>query len=181
MTTSTMTITEALSEVNLISKKIDSKKPVILMNAIRNEHLPDPYEKEGGSSEMVKREWQSLSDLSRRLEKVRAAISQANLANTIRIDETEKTIHDWLVWKRETQKWSQEFISQVLNQVKQNQGQFERAPQVFKDQDGTVKLLKLTVNVDIPEWQRRLENNVELTEKLDGQLSLKNATITVTI
>ncbi len=42
-----ITITEALSEVNLLKKKIEKKKEMILANLAKFKHVPDPYEKQG--------------------------------------------------------------------------------------------------------------------------------------
>lgn len=181
MTTATMTITEALSEINLIDKKIDSKSPVIIQHLVRVDHSPDPYEKEGGSAQMIQSEFQAVTDLIRRHEKFKAAIAKANLDTQITIGNTTKSVHDWLVWKRDYMEHELKFVKQMLDTVKMNQDTFNRAPQVMKEQDGSQRIVKLLVNVDLPFFQRKLEELVTVKEKLDGQLSLKNATVTVTV
>jgi len=63
----TMTITEALSQVNLVKKKLDHKKKAALQLLVRAEHVKDPYESEGGTKEFLKRELQAIDDLHTRL------------------------------------------------------------------------------------------------------------------
>lgn len=90
-----ITITEALSEVNLIKKKIASKQNRITTALVRATHVADPFESEGGSKAMIKSELQGIHDLNRRLARIRAGISQANLETEITIGEDNRTIHDW--------------------------------------------------------------------------------------
>jgi hypothetical protein len=58
-----LTITEALSEINLIKKKLVSKRGNVTQNLTRALHVKDPYESQGGSEAMIRAEVQSIADL----------------------------------------------------------------------------------------------------------------------
>lgn len=176
-----ITITEALSEVNLVKKKIAAKQEKIRGALVRADHVKDPFEKEDGSVEMIKREFQAIQDLSTRLQKIRAGISQTNISTTITIEGQTRSIHDWLVWRRELQKGEQGFIQICHSTVKQHVDSLMRQPQVVKDNEGKATLVEYKINVDYAELLKRDHTITEILERLDGQLSLKNATITFEI
>lgn len=178
-----MTITEALSEINLIKKRLADKRTMIQGMLIQAEHLADPYEKESGSSVVIQREMQAMSDLQTRLITLRKGISRANLETEVTIKEGDvvmtQSLHDWLIWKREVIHEHMSFLAATNGKVKAYIEQASRTPQVFKDDAGNVHLLKHKINVDYPAWQRSLSAVSAILEKLDGQLSLKNATVLV--
>lgn len=176
-----ITVTEALSEINLIKKKVTAKQEKIQGMLTRVEHLADPFASDGGSPQVIKNEYQALYDLQRRLMKIRAAISSANLENTITIGLATYTIHDWLIWKREVRAGHIGFVSAVNRLIKTHLDQQSRQPQVYKDEAGAVQLVKTSINIDYPTWLKYEAEMTEMTEKLDGQLSLKNATILVEV
>lgn len=177
----TITLTEALSEVNLINKKIESKRLKIKGTLSRAEHVPDPFESEGGSPKMIQSELQSIEDLSRRLSRIRGAISLANLNNNITVGEETRTIHDWLVWKREVAKGQIEFSAAVSRDLKAQIDKGSTQPQIYKDQQEQTHLVKWLYNIDYSQWCKNHEKLTDKFETLDGKLSLKNAIITVTI
>lgn len=176
-----ITITEALSEVNLIKKKIIAKQSKIKEGLFRVEHLPDPFISEGGSASMIGRETQGIQDLNQRLARIRATISLANLTNNISISGDLRTIHDWLIWKREIAKDQIAFVSSVHKNVKTHMDQSGKTPQVYKDTNDAVQIVKYVYNLDYAQWLKHDEILNEKLEQLDGQLSLKNATILVEI
>lgn len=176
-----ITITEALSEVNLIKKKLDASRSIILNNLARAKHLKDPFEGEGGSFKKNERVLQSIYDLQNRLEKIRGRISAANLEHSITIGESTKTIFDWLTWKREIAGDHQKFVSQVYASSKNTFDDASRNPKVWQDEQDKKHLLEIILNIDLAYWLKKQETLTEILEKLDGQLSLKNATITVDI
>lgn len=176
-----MTITEALSEVNLLKKRLDHKKKNFVPLTVKAEHAVDPYASEGGTPAFLKKELQAIEDLQKRFVKIRAAISRANLDNVITIGERTAPIHDWLTWKREISKEETSFINSVVNGVKTAQDQVAKQPQCYDAPDGTKHLLKLTTNIDYPAFVKKQEEMSMLFEQLDGKLSLKNATILIEI
>jgi hypothetical protein len=176
-----ITITEALSEINLIKKKIQAKQSKIQGMLTQVEHLPDPWAQLGGAQIVIKQEYQSICDLQYRLQLLRTGISAVNLQNEITIGQFIKTIHNWLIWKREIYKSHEQFIRVVNSAVKSYIDQASKSPQVYKDDTGNVQLVKTKVNIEYPEWQRYEQELMEINEKLDGQLSLKNATILIEV
>lgn len=176
-----ITITEALSDINLIKKKIASHQNNIKSVLVRMKHIKDPFESDGGSTQMIKRAKQALTDQQKRLEKIRGAISSANLTHEITVGETTKTIFDWLTWKREISGDHAEFVQSVYQTVRNEQQRIEKSPQVYEDAEGKKHMVELVSNIDISDWLREIEISTEMLEKLDGQLSLKNATIVIDI
>lgn len=175
------TITEALSEINLIKKKIDSNKETITNNLTRVKHVKDPFESDGGTANLIKQKIQSIASLFVRLEKIKGAIAQANLMNEITIGENTKTIFDWLTWKRDISKDHLAFLNQISANVTNQIASNSRNPQVFKDESGNTQLVEVISNVDLSDILRKREIMTEQIEKLDGQLSLKNATIMIEV
>lgn len=177
-----ITITEALSEVNLIKKKIKAAHEKVSGMLFRLEHQADPFASEGGSAEVVKRELQSIGDLNGRLVGIRAAISRANLDNIIMINGFSQSIHNWLIWKREIAEIHSKFVANVINIVGGQQASNSARPQVYKDErSGEVMIVKQVINIEYPKWLEMQARQTETFEKLDGQLSLKNATILISI
>lgn len=176
-----ITITEALSEINLIKKKIEGKKTEILNNLAKVAHVPDPYANQGGGFAANKAQLQSIKDLNSRLTRIRGAISGANIANTISIMGETKTINDWLTWKREISVIDSKFLMDLCTKSKANMDHWAKQPQVYKDDSGTTHLVKYESNIDYVEVLKESERTSEIFEKLDGQLSLKNATIVIEI
>lgn len=176
-----MTITEALSEINLLKKKVQAKEKAVSGLLVSAEHVKDPYADEGGTAKFLEKEFQSIGDFRRRLIKIRSAISKANLENEITLAETTMSIQDWLTWKREVAKEETSLINTVCSTVKRFLDESTNKPQCYQDSEGKPQLLKLKSNVDYAAFVRKQEKMTELFENLDGKLSLKNATIVVSI
>lgn len=176
-----ITITEALSEINLIKKKIEKKKETVLANLARAKHMPDPFKDDGGSAVAMAAHIQSVNDLNHRLVRIRGAISQANILNGIHINGETRTIQDWLTWKREVSAGENKFLSDISRMTKSSMEHWAKSPQVYKDDSGGTHLVEFENNVDYAKLLKEVEKFTEILEKLDGQLSLKNATITIDI
>ena len=176
-----MTITEALSEINLIKKKAEKKTNAILANLTKPKHLPDQLESEGGSKQFLKQEIQALEDLYNRQIKIKGSIGKANITNNITINGKTQSIHDWLIWKRDIAQVQINFNTKVYTEVKKQIEQFQRQPQIYKDKDDKTQLLEIEPNVEYGEFLKKTEELQDVFDKLDGQLSLKNATIIIEI
>jgi len=172
-----LTVTEALSELNLIKKKVEKKREVVLNSLIRPKHLKDKLESSGGSRDFIKAELQSVSDLLARYLKLKGAIADANIKNTIQVNGTTKSIYDWLNWKRDMSNSDLHFNNSVHQSVQKHFDSIAKQPQVFKDDDGKTHLLEYEANVEYGDFVKLAEMTQETLERLDGQLSLKNATI----
>jgi len=176
-----MTITEALSEVNLIKKKIEKKAEFLKGNTARPEHLKDMFEADGGSLVKNGAEIQAVDDLYARLVKIRSAIAQANLANEITLNEKTMPIQDWLTWKREVATNVIGLTQAIHKSVKRTLDDAMTQPKVYKDEQGNTHLLKVVPCFDYAGLIKKEENLTALLEQLDGKLSLKNATILVDV
>lgn len=174
-----ITITEALSELNLIKKKVDKKRGNILGILVTAKHIKDPLESVGGAIAFIKSENQAIDDLNSRYIKLKGAIAKANIDNAITINGFTKNIHDWLIWKRDIAKLDISFYENVYKDVKQRMDQFAKQPSIYKDEKDVTHLIEPLSNVDQGWYLKKAEELTEVFEKLDGQLSLKNATIVV--
>lgn len=154
---------------------------MVLANLAKFKHVPDPYEKQGGGAQANLNELQSIRDLGQRLIRLRTAISQANISNSISINGHERSIHDWLTWKREVAPVKLKFIQDLASKTKQNMDHFAKSPQVYKDEAGTTHLVEFQSNIDYADVLKESEIIGDCLEKLDGQLSMKNARIEIDI
>lgn len=174
-----ITITEALSEINLLKKKIEKKELIVAGNLIRVKHIKDPLE--GGSQFYVARELQAIKDLNKRYVKIKSAIAQANIKTLVTIGDDTKSIFDWLTWKRDIADKQTKLLQQINLGIKNHLDSQAQRPNVYKDDEGKVHLVEYELNVDYSTQLAAAQSLSDTIEKLDGQLSLKNATIQVEI
>lgn len=175
------TITEALAEVKLIEKKLIKKRELVLANLTRFAHMKDPMEADGGTAAFVEREHQAMRDLQTRLEKIRCSIADANLKTEVTVGETTKSMFEWLTWKREVAPGYLNFLKQAHLSTKSAIDNQNSRPGVVTDSEGKQKLAELILNVNYLDYIRQAEKANDLLEQLDGQLSLKNATVLINI
>lgn len=173
-----ITITEALAEIKLIDKKVTSKIAFISGNLSRVAHMPDAL---GDSKDALTREVQAINDLQSRVVKIRSAIAQANLDTSITVNERTKSVYDWLTWKREVSEKELGLYKSIYNGVKAGMDAAANRPQIYKDDQGNTHLVQMVFSLDYPEYVKKAELLQDLLEKLDGQLSLKNATVVIDV
>lgn len=179
---STMTITEGLAEIKTIQKRVEKKRDFILANVVRQDRIKDPLEKQGGSEAVLEREIQSITDLWERLIKIRAAINRANLENGISIEGQARTVGDWISWKREVAPHAGNLWQQMTGHIQNAKTQVAQkglrtvasAAQAESPDD-------VIVAVDILKLAQAREQVENVLGILDGQLSLKNATILISV
>ena len=176
-----MTITEALSEVTLIQKKIEKKQATVRDNLTVYEHQDDPYEKDGGLTKAMEAEVQSITDLEKRLLQIRRGIAKANMETEVKIGERTMSIFDWLNWRREVAKSSSSFAQTIYTKTKQTLDSNASRPAVYKDENEEQHLAKVKAVLPHTDYLKKAEDIEETLERLDGQLSLKNATVTITL
>lgn len=169
------TITEALAELKTIDKRLSAKRDFIRNYMFRLDNLKDPFEKEGGSQDKVQAELQSISDLESRAVSLRRAIQSANEKTILNLHGSEMSIADWLVWRREVapnQKMFAQELSRRLMQARET---------INRQQAGTsdTNKVQMVVNIDESRLNKDLEKIELILGDLDGQLSLKNATVMV--
>lgn len=173
-----MTITEALAEIKTVLKRIQSKREFIETYQFRIDSLKDPLEKDGGSSKAVAEAGQAVADLETRVVALRTAIADANSSNTITLEGVEKPIADWLIWRREIAPGQERFLNGLANKLSSARssvaGQKYRWGDAKSEQD---KPVDIVVNIDETKLNADKEQMKNILGQLDGQLSLKNATI----
>lgn len=178
-----MTITEALAEIKTISKRIQSKQEFIQQYQLRADSLKDPLEKDGGSLSSVASAFQAIDDLEIRLVALRQAIADANVNTKITIEKTEKSIAEWLVWRREIAPNKDQFLHSLAYKLASVRDQLRRQPASNWNKPAIEpeKQMDIIVNVDekmISDDREQLKN---ILGQLDGQLSLKNATVQLAV
>jgi len=174
-----ITITEALAEIPTLDKRIEKKKEFIGNFLYRQANLRDPHEKDGGSAKLIEQEMQAIKDLEERHVKIRLAIQQANSRESITVLGETHTIASWLTWRREVAPLAREFYSRIMKSLNTTRNQaMQKGMQVTTNQTSDSQN-DIVVNINekqIAEQAEHLENVLGI---LDGQLSLKNATVLI--
>ena len=176
-----ITITEALAEIKLINDKIQKKQSFVLGNLTRVRQVADPLASKGGTSVVIASEVQSIADLETRLAKIRTAIMLANLNNTAECGGETKSLYEWLIWKREVAGKRSQFYNQIYNDTKRKVDEIQRQPQLFKADGDKPVLVELEASLPYMDYAAKYSSVVETLNKLDGILSLKNATVMVEV
>lgn len=166
-----MTITEALGKIKTIDARIEKKKQVVMEHLVRPSALVDPLEERGGQRVLVAGEMQAIRDLLEYKLAIKKAINEMNLETEITVGDTTMTVSEWLVWKRDIAPLWIDALQGMLRKISSERNEFLRR------MAGTPGQLSLLVNLDEEELSRRLENIVKTFGEMDGQLSLRNATV----
>jgi hypothetical protein len=176
-----ITITEALAELKTIDKRIAKKREFVLSYLLRQEMFKDPLERDGGSVSAIKRESQAIRDLEERKIVIRRAVQQANERNSVTVGRQTRTIADWLVWRREVAPVQQQFLAGIRGKIEQARQEATRKGGGLTSSAELAKPNDVIVNVNEQELARDIEQLEEVLGALDGQLSLKNATLTIDV
>lgn len=175
-----ITITEALAEIPTIEKRIEKKQEFIMNYLYRQSSIRDPHEKEGGSVEMIAREMQAISDLQKRLINIRSSIQKVNAKTKVTVLDQTRSITDWLTWRREVAPQEQRFLQDLMYSITNVRQKAMNQGVSVTDKDAGFSS-DYIVNVNERELAEKIENLENVLGILDGQLSLKNATITLDI
>lgn len=177
-----MTITEALAFLKTNEKKLDKKRESVSTFLYRSNGLKDPLEKDGGSEEFIKKELQAIADLERNHIKVRTAIQAVNLSVNLTINGTTMSIAEWLTWKKEVAYRQISAISDMRKKIQAARNEAARLGRVVvggeKEATTPTDLIVNLSEKSLAEEAERLEDTLGT---LDGQLSLKNATVMVEV
>lgn len=177
-----ITITEGLAEIRTITKRIVSKRLSIVPYLTRQEGLKDPLEKNGGSPAVIAREMQAIKDLEDRIVAIRCAIQSANDATTVEINGMARTISQWIIWRRDIAPDLKSHLSlhrQTLASVRQTA--IRQGNAVVTNADKAAKPTDFIINIDEGELAKAIEDMENTLGTLDGQLSLKNATVLINV
>lgn len=175
-----MTITEALAEIKTLGKRTTKKRESIAMYLARQERFKDPMEKEGGSVEFIKRERQAIADLEARIIVLRLAIQRANETTTLSVQGDVRTIAAWLVWRRDVAPGRTSFFTAVRAGIQNVRREAQQKG--LNVLSGDVKAgtdTDIYINLNERDLVEETEKHEQILGDLDGQLSLKNATVQV--
>ena len=129
---------------------------------------------------MIAREKQAIADLQDRLINIRSVIQKANAENTIAIENQTKTIVDWLTWRREIAPKEQDFLRNLMQRINSMRQQAMKQGVSVTEKDAGFSS-DYVVNINERELSEKIESLENILGVLDGQLSLKNATIKIEI
>lgn len=178
---SKITITEALQEVKTIDARIQKKREFIFNFLFRQNNQRDPHEKDGGSAQLISRERQSINDLLERKIAIRNAINVANSTNSITIKDQTRTISEWLVWKRDVAPTLKAVLNETAARLQSMRQDVSRKGLTVTQNAPAEVTLDVVVNVNEAELAKQIETLEETLSTLDGQFSLKNATISIEV
>jgi len=177
-----ITITEALAEIKTIGKRLESKRASIFPYLARQDGVRDPLEKSGGSEKFIVQERQAINDLEQRVIALRRGIQKVNDETTVTINGTSRTISEWLTWRRDIAPNQRGFLTNLrtqLNNVRSKAQQQGSAMVSATAITADTKPTDIIVNIDETALSTELEAIEDTLGQLDGQLSLKNATVTI--
>lgn len=175
-----MTITESLAEIKTIAKRISSKRDFIKQYLIRMENVKDPLEKDGGSVKAISEAMQSIRDLEDRVVELRRRIQMANESTHVEIDGVDRSVADWLVWRRDVSPGRTNFLHNLRLALTSVRDQARRqGSSLFGPGTVAEKSNDIIVHINETELAAESEKLENILGQLDGQLSLKNATVMV--
>lgn len=175
------TVTEVLAEIATIDKRLPKKIADVQPYVWRYEAMRDPFEKDGGSAKYLAEQRQSFEDLLERKIKLRREIARSNDATDLTVDGEVRIVADWLVWKREVYPQLREFLSRQVRDAQTARQQAQRSGGGVVMPGTNSKPDDVVINIDEQQAIKDLEALEEKYGKLDGLLSLKNATTEIDI
>jgi len=176
-----ITITEALAEVPTLVKRINKKQKTVIDFLARPSGLRDPHEKDGGSEVLIAQTLQSIGDLEQRLIDIRSGIARANAATKITIGDRTRTITDWRTWRREVAEGQRARLKSMANTLRAVHQKAQSQGGKTTDGQSEATAQDWIVNVNEKDLSEQIEALETILGALDGQLSLKNATTTITL
>lgn len=179
----TITITEALADIKTTQARIEKKRGAVKQYLARDSRMMDPMEAEGGSKIFVQRERQSIRDLEAKIVKTRTAIQSKNLITFIQIEGQERSVSDWLNWRREVSEGASRFLQELTNQLMTTRARALQQGMNMREQDDgkPSKQGDLIVSLSEADLAREVDEMQNVLGQLDGKLSLVNATTFVEV
>jgi hypothetical protein len=184
---STMTVTEALAEIKTLGKRIQKRRENVLPYLWRQEFVADPMAKNDvrTSTEFIRRELQGAKDLEERLVNLRVAIQAHNQVTQITVDGETRSVAGWLTWRKEVLPGVETFLGVLRKRLDQMRADASQkhvgVVNVSQSVGGQAAYNDVVVNLDEGDLARQVEHLELVKGTLDGQLSLVNATTTITI
>jgi hypothetical protein len=175
-----ITITEALAEIKTVQKRIASKREFVAAFLSRQDGIKDPLEKDGGSFQAIARERQAIGDLEGRIVAIRRGIQRVNDSTPITINGVSRSIADWLVWRRDVAPGHQQFLAAMRAKLNSTRDQARKqGVNMIAATAVAEKPQDFVVNINEQDLAKEIEDLEDTLGQLDGQLSLKNATVAI--
>ena len=175
------TITEALAELATLDKRLPKKAADMLPYVARLEQIKDPFVKTGGSEKYLAEQRQSFSDLQVRKIMLRSAIAKANAETVIEVAGRSMSVADWLVWKRECYAPYVSMLKGLLGQAQGARAEAQKRGVALVTTNTASTPEDIVVNVDEQGLVNEIDGMEEVYGRLDGLLSLKNATTMIEV
>lgn len=175
-----ITIAEALAQIGTITRQIDARQRLITTYLLREQRYRDPLRSLGGSAAVLARELTAVQALHERRVLLRRQIHHAYESTPVTFGERTRSLADWLTWRREVSARRAVFLDKLTRRITGARRQAERAARL-KDPTGQEKSGDIVVHFNEQELAAQREELEEVLGHLDGQLALKNATLTIEV
>lgn len=176
-----ITITEALAELKTLEKRIEKKRAMVKGNLFRQEQFKDPLLAAGGSEKALKEEAQAITDLENNIVAIRVAILKSNLETAIDVCGVARTVAGWLAWRRDVAPKRREHLAILAGALTTARQQAAKNGLAVHATADTAKTGDVIVHIDEAGLHADIEQIETVLGTLDGQLSLKNATVQIDI
>lgn len=167
----TITISEALADIKTLNARLDKKEEFIAEHLMRAKEAKDPLEAQGGQVAAIVLQRTAMLALQQRIVTIRLAVQHANLTTPLTVLGVTKSMAEWLVWRRDVVPKERLFLTEIKQAVNR----------VRHDMLRTRSSREIVVNLDEQALSDAIEHLERTLGELDGQLSLKNATVMVEI
>src|SRR5262249_24082868 len=97
----TITIAEALAEVETIGRRLDKKQQLVTAYLLREQQYRDPVRLPGGTAPVLARELETIRALFERKVLLRRLIGQAYARTMVTFRDQTRSLADWLAWRRD--------------------------------------------------------------------------------
>jgi len=174
-----MTITEGLQEIKTLMKRIEKKREFVKGYLWRMNQIRDPHEAHGGSQEVVRKERQAIKDLEDNIVDLRRRIAEANAKTQVTVSGITKTIADWIIWRREIASPRKRFLEAMYSRIQSAREQATQKGIQIVNSELQAGGGDLIINVNEKDLAFEIEKTEDILSTLDGQLSMKNATISI--
>jgi len=172
-----MKITEAMAEVKLANRKIQTSFEFVMRNLRREDWRKDPFEKDGTTQEaQVKAALQSIQDNELRVVALKHAINKVNMALQLEVGGMSMSVAEWLLWRRDILPVKKNNLTMLVNAVANIGREQPQARRTFAGQVQTNETIpNWVVNISDKWLLEQIQSLDAIEQQLDGQLSMLNA------
>jgi hypothetical protein len=177
----TLTLAEALAQIAAINRRLDKKQQLVLAFLLRPQQYRDPLRAESGSPAVLARELKATRVLHERRVRLRRLIQNAYERTKVTFGEQTRSLADWLAWRRDVAARRGGFLHLLRSRITKARQQAARQGRGESPGTAPERGADVIVHLDEQELARQIEGHEELLGYLDGQLALKNATVTIDV